>query len=100
MTKQVAVITEPCVAVCDTACVDACPVDCIHGPMTPGQIGAIAPEERPTRLAGTQMFVNPNDCIGCWACVPVCPGNAIYEEEEVPGEWQHYIQKNAEFFAK
>src|SRR5215471_6306598 len=41
------------------------------------------------------MFVNPDDSIGCWACVPVCPVDAIYEEEEVPGEWQYYIQKNA-----
>ena len=25
------VITQTCVATCDTACVDVCPVDCIEG---------------------------------------------------------------------
>jgi NAD-dependent dihydropyrimidine dehydrogenase PreA subunit len=100
MAKQVAVITEPCVGVCDTACVDICPVDCIHGPMALEQIRVVAPEERATRLPGLQMFVNPNECIGCWACVHVCPVQAIYEDDEVPEEWRDYIQKNAEFFAK
>ena len=99
MTKQVAVITEPCVAVCDTACVNACPVDCIHGPMTLERIRSIAPEERPTQLTGIQLFVNPTECIGCWACVPECPVNAIHMDDEVPEEWQYYISKNAEFFA-
>jgi NAD-dependent dihydropyrimidine dehydrogenase PreA subunit len=98
MTRQIAVITEPCVAVCDTACVDACPVDCIHGPMSLEQIRAIPPDERPAKLPGIQMFVNPEECIGCWACVSMCPVNAIFDKDDVPEEWHPYIAKNAEFF--
>jgi NAD-dependent dihydropyrimidine dehydrogenase PreA subunit len=99
MSRPIAIITEPCVAVCDTACVGACPVDCIHGPLETDEIRAVPAEERPTKLAGIQLFVNPNECIGCWQCIPVCPVGAIFEEGDVPGHWQEYIEKNAGFFA-
>jgi NAD-dependent dihydropyrimidine dehydrogenase PreA subunit len=98
MIRDVAVITEPCVAVCDTACVDVCPVDCIHGPQPLEEIRAIPPEERRERLIGIQMFVNPEECIGCWQCIPACPVNAIFEDSEVPDHWRHYIEENARFF--
>ena len=98
MSSQIAVITEPCVGVCDTACVEVCPVDCIHGPLTLDQIQSIPCEERADRMSGIQMFVNPKDCIGCWACIQVCPVNAIFEDSEVPEEWHDYIAKNAQFF--
>jgi len=100
MSNNVAVITEPCVAVCDTACVDVCPVDCIHGPVALDQIRAIPPQDRPAQLRGLQLFVNPVECIGCWMCVSACPVSAIFEDEEVPEEWRHYIAKNKEFFAR
>jgi ferredoxin len=100
MSQDFAVITEPCVALCDTACVDACPVDCIHGPVSLEQIRAIPNAERPANLTGIQMFVNPDECIGCWACIHVCPVNAIFENTEVPEAWHHYIEKNADFFAQ
>ena len=98
MSKNVAVIAEPCVAVCDTACVDSCPVDCIHGPVALDQLRAIPQANRPSELQGLQLFVNPNECIGCWMCVSACPVNAIFEDEAVPEEWSHYIAKNADFF--
>jgi ferredoxin len=98
MVKDVAVIAEPCVGVCDTACVDACPVDCIHGPWTVKDIQAIPEHERKTRLAGIQMFVDPRECIGCWACIPACPVNAIFEIDAVPEEWTSYIELNAHFY--
>jgi NAD-dependent dihydropyrimidine dehydrogenase PreA subunit len=95
---SVAVITEPCVAVCDTACVDVCPVDCIHGPTTLDQIREIPTGERSQRLPGIQMYVNPMECIGCWMCVSACPVDAIYEDSDVPDQWQHSIAENARFF--
>jgi len=98
MPNRVAVITEPCIAYCDTACVEACPVDCIHGPVPLKEIQGIPIEQRGDRLRGIQMFVNPKECIGCWACIPVCPVNAIFEDSDVPEEWQQYIGKNAKFF--
>jgi NAD-dependent dihydropyrimidine dehydrogenase PreA subunit len=96
--NPIAVITEPCVGVCDTACVDACPVDCIHGPLPVSEIRTIGSVERETSLHGVQMFVNPKECIGCWACIPVCPVSAIYEDTDVPEEWRQYIEANARFF--
>lgn len=95
---QFAVITQPCVAVCDTACVDICPVDCIHGPKSLDEIRAIPKPERPQRLPGIQMYVNPAECIGCWMCISECPVNAIYEDSDVPEQWQDAIAENARFF--
>jgi NAD-dependent dihydropyrimidine dehydrogenase PreA subunit len=97
---SVAVITEPCIAVCDTACVDACPVDCIHGPVVLEEIRAIPNDERPQRLGGIQMYVNPQECIGCWLCITACPVQAIFQDVEVPEDWQSFIGTNARFFEK
>ena len=44
------------------------------------------------------MFVNPKECIGCWAYITQCPANAIFEDSDVPEEWQSYIKANARFF--
>ena len=35
------------------------------------------------------------DCIDCNACVPVCPVEAIYPEDELPEKWAHYAEWNA-----
>ena len=93
------VIAEPCVATCDTACVGVCPVDCIHGPLEAREIARIPPAERPARLAGLQLYIDPNACICCAACVEECPVGAIFEEDELPVEWRRYRELNAQFFA-
>lgn len=90
------VITEPCVGVCDTACVDVCPVDCIHPKKEEWKKAGY--EEG--KLEGKQLFIDPVECIDCGACEPVCPVQAIYEESEVPEKWNHYIQKNADYYKK
>ena len=33
-------------------------------------------------LEGLQLFINPNECIDCGACVPECPEDAIYKDED------------------
>ena len=75
------VICEPCVDVKDTACVDVCPVDCIH-----------------TVDGDNQLYINPDECIDCAACEPACPVNAIFMHDEVPAEWNSYIEINEKFF--
>jgi NAD-dependent dihydropyrimidine dehydrogenase PreA subunit len=75
------VITEPCIGEKDKSCVDVCPVDCIH------------------EIAGEDMlFIDPSDCIDCGLCVPECPVDAIFFEDDVPEQWAHYIEKNAAVF--
>ena len=62
------IITETCVDLKDKSCVDVCPVDCIIDG------GA---EDR-------MLYINPDECIDCGACVDPCPVAAIYPEDEVP----------------
>jgi ferredoxin len=95
---MVHVITSPCEGTCDTACVDVCPVECIHGPLSLERIRALPANERPARLAGVQLFIDPDECIGCAACVPECPVEAIFDEDEVPDEHRGDIERNAAFF--
>jgi NAD-dependent dihydropyrimidine dehydrogenase PreA subunit len=33
---------------------------------------------------GKQLYINPEVCIDCDACVPACPVEAIFEESQVP----------------
>ncbi|MGH9482797.1 MAG: 4Fe-4S dicluster domain-containing protein [Terriglobales bacterium] len=81
------IIAEPCIGVKDTACVDACPVDCIH------------PRKDEADFAGaTQLFIAPDECIDCGACVPVCPVAAIFAQEDLPQQWERFVQINAQHF--
>lgn len=83
------VITETCETCLDAACVDVCPVDCIHGPAPVEEIRG-----RPRR--GLQLFIDPESCICCSACVPECPVGAILDEEDEGAEAAR--RKNAQFF--
>jgi ferredoxin len=50
---------------------------------------------------GEQMlFIDPGECIDCEACVPECPVEAIYHEDNVPEVWRDFIALNAEMSAK
>lgn len=42
------------------------------------------------------VVIDPDECIDCGACAPECPVHAIFEDSDVPGQWQHYIALNAE----
>ena len=77
------VIAEPCIGVKDKACVNVCPVDCIHG-----------------TDADEMLYIQPDECIDCGACVPECPVSAIYPASDVPAQWKSFIQKNADYFTK
>jgi ferredoxin len=81
------VITEPCIGTKDTACVVVCPVDCIHPAKNEGDFDKV-----------DQLFIDPETCIDCGACVSECPVSAIFPKDEVPAEFESYIEKNAEYF--
>ncbi len=71
------VVTEPCFGCKYTDCVIVCPAECFH--------------------EGEQMlFINPDDCLDCDACVHECPVEAIYADVNVPEDWLEFIDLNAE----
>jgi ferredoxin len=71
------VVCEPCFACKYTDCVVVCPVECFY--------------------EGEQiLYIHPDECIDCEACVPECPVEAIFHEDNVPEEWKGFTQLNAE----
>ena len=71
------VVTQPCVGCRYTDCVVVCPVECFY--------------------EGEKMlYIHPDECIDCEACVAECPVEAIFHEDNVPGDWKSYIELNAE----
>ena len=81
-------ITETCIGTKDASCVDVCPVDCIH------------PTTEFTELfeAENQLYIDPEECIDCGVCEPECPVEAIYAEEDLPPELEHFTEINAAYF--
>ena len=71
------VVCEPCCDCKYTDCVVVCPTDCFY-------------------QDGTQLYVDPVECIDCGACEPECPVEAIFLESHVPTKWTQFIQLNAE----
>jgi len=71
------VVTENCIKCKYTDCVDVCPVDCFR--------------EGPNFLA-----IDPDECIDCTLCVPECPAEAIFAEDDVPESQKRFIVLNAE----
>ena len=69
------VVTESCVNCRYTDCVDVCPVDCF-------------------KMGPNFLVIDPVECIDCAVCVPECPVNAIYAEEDVPDDQRQYIEIN------
>ena len=75
------VVTEPCFGCKYTDCVTVCPVDAFR--------------------EGEQMlYIDPDVCICCNQCVPECPVEAIFQDDEVPERWHDYIALNAEMSTK
>ena len=71
------VVSENCIKCKYTDCVDVCPVDCfVEGP--------------------NMLVINPDECIDCAVCVPECPANAIFAEEDLPAAELPFIKLNAD----
>ncbi|MEO8250282.1 MAG: ferredoxin FdxA [Burkholderiales bacterium] len=71
------VVTESCIRCKYTDCVDVCPVDCF-------------------REGPNMLVIDPDECIDCAVCIPECPVNAIYAEEDLPGDQIAFIKINAD----
>ena len=79
------IITEPCIGTKDTACVDVCPVDCIH-----------PRKDEPEFETASMLYIHPDECIDCGACVPACPVAAIYDSPEAtPASQKPLVEANA-----
>ena len=55
------VVTQPCIGCKDKACLPVCPAECFH-------------EDE------LMVYIDPDECIDCGACVPECPTEAIFYE--------------------
>jgi ferredoxin len=75
------VVAEPCIQCKYSDCVKVCPVDCFH--------------EGPNFLV-----IDPEVCIDCGLCIPECPVNAIYSEDDLPEKYRDYLDINAELSKK
>lgn len=42
------------------------------------------------------LYIDPESCIDCGACLPECPTAAIFYEEDVPDDQRVFIKLNAE----
>jgi ferredoxin len=74
------VVAEACINCKFTDCVAVCPVDCFH--------------------EGTNFLViDPEVCIDCGLCVPECPVEAIFSEDDLPEEWSEYLEINEKYTA-
>jgi NAD-dependent dihydropyrimidine dehydrogenase PreA subunit len=71
------VIAEPCIDTMDRSCIEVCPVDCIYE-------------------SEVQCVIDPELCIDCGACEPVCPVEAIFPDDDLPENWHSYLARNAE----
>jgi len=71
------VVCQACFGCKYTDCVVVCPVECFY--------------------EGEQMlYIHPEECIDCEACVPECPVEAIFLEENVPEGQEDFVGLNAE----
>jgi ferredoxin len=75
------IITSLCVR--DRGCIEVCPVEC----MVPG-----FPKDQ-----WPWIYIDPDTCIDCGACIPECPYAAIFPEDEVPSA---YTAKGGEYISK
>ena len=45
-----------------------------------------------------QLFIDPEECIDCDACVEACPVDAIFPEDQVPRSGSTSRELNAAYF--
>jgi ferredoxin len=73
--QMTTIVTDDCQRSRFTECVMVCPVGGFHGD-------------------DEMLYIDPDVCINCGACVSVCPVQAIYEDP-IPPDKRHWIEINA-----
>jgi len=75
------VVTDSCIKCKYTDCVEVCPVDCF-------------------REGPNMLVIDPEECIDCNLCVPECPVDAIFAQDDLPQDKQDFIELNARLSRK
>lgn len=69
------VVVDNCIKCKYTDCVEVCPVDCF-------------------REGPNMLVIDPDECIDCNLCVPECPVDAIFAEDDLPAEKVAFLELN------
>lgn len=75
-------IDGSCVDVMDGACAEVCPVDCIQ--LEEG--------------ADRKLYIDPEECIECGACEPVCPVSACFAADDATAAQAPFVAIDALWF--
>jgi len=81
------VITQNCCK--DASCIPVCPVDCIRPAGGAGEFSATE-----------MLYIDPESCIDCGACMDECPVGAIHYEEDLPENLERFREINAAYFER
>ena len=71
------IVIDNCQDCMFTDCVSVCPVECFYGD-------------------GKMIYIHPDECIDCGSCIPECPVQAIFAEDELPGDKREWLEINAQ----
>lgn len=69
------VVTDSCRGCRYTECVTVCPVECFH-------------------LDDSMIYIDPENCIDCGGCAPICPVGAIHPSWQMPAGKAEWIAIN------
>lgn len=69
------VVTDNCLGCRYTECVTVCPVECFH-------------------VDDTMTYIDPENCIDCGGCAPVCPVGAIEASYLLSDDKKRWIEIN------
>ena len=73
------IVGEPCVDCKYGDCVTVCPVDCFY-------------------QGDRSLYINPDECIDCGQCLPLCPVEAIFVEDDGPPNPDAYKEHPADWY--